>query len=84
MAAAELSKVIEHLRTVLVRQDAARMTDGDLLQRYLQHRDEAAFEAIVRRRGPMVLAVFGFVHSHFRSQAHASVCIAALNSCGVS
>ena len=57
MAEAELHKVIQHLRSVLVKQDAARMTDGDLLQRYLQQRDEAAFEALVRRHGPMVLAV---------------------------
>jgi RNA polymerase sigma factor (sigma-70 family) len=57
MAEAELHKVIKHLRNVLVMQDAARMTDGDLLQRYLQRRDEAAFEALVRKHGPMVLAV---------------------------
>ena len=31
--------------------------DGELLARFLAARDEAAFEALVRRHGPMVLAV---------------------------
>src|SRR5438034_5331311 len=33
------------------------LTDGELLERYVQSRDEVAFEALVRRHGPMVLAV---------------------------
>jgi RNA polymerase sigma factor (sigma-70 family) len=32
-------------------------TDGQLLRQYFAHRDEAAFAALVRRHGPMVLAV---------------------------
>src|SRR5687768_2285102 len=32
-------------------------TDGELLTRFLARRDEAAFEVLVRRHGPMVLAV---------------------------
>ena len=31
--------------------------EGQLLQRFVVHRDEAAFEAIVRSHGPMVLGV---------------------------
>jgi len=57
MATAELNKVIGHLRNVLRKQDAAELADGDLLKRYLQQRDETAFEALVRRHGPMVLDV---------------------------
>jgi RNA polymerase sigma factor (sigma-70 family) len=57
MAAAELNKAVEHLRSVLVEQDAAGVTDGDLLTRYVRHQDAAAFAALVRRHGPMVLAV---------------------------
>lgn len=32
-------------------------SDADLLDRYVRHRDETAFEAVVRRHGPMVFAV---------------------------
>src|SRR5262245_42576755 len=31
--------------------------DADLLDRFVRHRDEAAFAAIVRRHGPMVFGV---------------------------
>jgi RNA polymerase sigma factor (sigma-70 family) len=33
------------------------MTDGQLLERFIAQRDDAAFEALVRRHGPMVLGV---------------------------
>jgi RNA polymerase sigma-70 factor (ECF subfamily) len=33
------------------------LTDGQLLERYVSRRDEAVFEAIVRRHGPMVWGV---------------------------
>jgi RNA polymerase sigma factor (sigma-70 family) len=32
-------------------------TDGNLLDLYIRHKDEAAFESLVRRHGPMVLGV---------------------------
>jgi RNA polymerase sigma factor (sigma-70 family) len=35
----------------------AGLTDGQLLARFTAHRDEAAFAALVRRHGPMVLGV---------------------------
>jgi RNA polymerase sigma factor (sigma-70 family) len=45
--------LIQHIRrSVLVREG-----DGPLLDRYICTRDEAAFEALVRRHGPMVLGV---------------------------
>src|SRR5436305_1201857 len=34
----------------------AGLSDGQLLDRFLARRDEAAFEALVERHGPMVLA----------------------------
>src|ERR687883_243723 len=36
---------------------AARLSDAHLLERYLPRRDEHAFEALVRRHGPMVFGV---------------------------
>src|ERR1043166_6849230 len=38
-------------------QDAAARTDGQLLEESLSRRDEAAFAVLVKRHGPMVLAV---------------------------
>jgi RNA polymerase sigma factor (sigma-70 family) len=57
MATGQLNKVIDHLRSVLVKQEAAGITDADLVKRYVQQRDEAAFELLLRRHGPMVLGV---------------------------
>src|SRR5437660_11292097 len=34
-----------------------RRTDGQLLERFVKEREEAAFEALVRSHGPMVIAV---------------------------
>jgi RNA polymerase sigma-70 factor (ECF subfamily) len=38
-------------------QAGADLTDGELLERFIARRDEAAFETLVRRHGPMVLGV---------------------------
>ena len=55
--AAELNRVVEHVRSVLVKQGTDAMTDGDLVKRYREQRDDVAFEALVRRHGPMVMGV---------------------------
>jgi RNA polymerase sigma factor (sigma-70 family) len=57
MPISKLNRVIHHVRTALAGQDGAQRLDGDLLERYVCQRDEAAFEALVRRHGPMVLGV---------------------------
>jgi RNA polymerase sigma factor (sigma-70 family) len=57
MAVGQWNKVFQDVRTALERQDAAGTVDADLLTRFVQQRDEAAFEALVRRHGPMVLGV---------------------------
>src|SRR5947209_11338227 len=48
----------------LVASVGAAATDRDLLQRYLERRDEAAFAALVGRHGPMVLGVCQAVLRH--------------------
>src|SRR5437870_3754499 len=57
MATAQIDTVIRHLRRAVLRQDAAGRTDGQLLASFIDQKDEAAFEALVRRHGPMVLGV---------------------------
>jgi RNA polymerase sigma factor (sigma-70 family) len=48
---------IAHFVRALRTQDCADQTDGQLLSQFLSRRDEAAFVALVRRHGPMVLGV---------------------------
>src|SRR5262249_27159382 len=57
MATSPLQRVVDHWRLVALRQAASAVPDKDLLDSYLQTRDEAAFETLVRRHGPMVLGV---------------------------
>src|SRR5215469_92375 len=54
---AQISEVVRHLRRVVLRQDEAALSDAQLLARFLEQRDEAAFAALVRRHGPMVWGV---------------------------
>ena len=54
--AAALGAVIRNLRRSLDRA-AACAPDGELLEAFVLRRDEAAFEALLRRHGPMVLGV---------------------------
>ena len=56
MAASQANRVIEQLRKAL-QAGGAGVSDGQLLACFVGHRDEAAFEALVRRHGPMVLGV---------------------------
>jgi RNA polymerase sigma factor (sigma-70 family) len=55
--ASQMSSVLRHLRSCLLARDAGGLTDGQLLECFLTRREEAAFEALVRRHGPMVLGV---------------------------
>src|SRR5215470_17801565 len=45
------------LRRAFLVSGGAGLTDGELLGRFVSARDEAAFEALVHRHGPMVLGV---------------------------
>src|SRR4051812_8238936 len=48
---------IQNLRRAALGPDGAGLTDGQLLTLFISERDEGAFEALVRRHGPMVLGV---------------------------
>ncbi len=57
MATSHKSDVIQHLRRTLFLREAAGMTDSQLLEDYLDRRDQAALSALVRRHAPMVWGV---------------------------
>lgn len=48
--------LLQHIRR-LAGDPPGAPSDGELLRRYLERRDESAFAALVRRHGPMVFAV---------------------------
>ncbi len=54
--ATNVSKVLRHLHHLLA-PPGGELTDGELLAQFVATRDEAAFAALVRRHGPMVLSV---------------------------
>jgi RNA polymerase sigma factor (sigma-70 family) len=49
--------VLRHIRGLIAAGPAGQTSDGDLLERFATRREEAAFAALVRRHGPMVLGV---------------------------
>ena len=56
MATGHTNRVLTHLhRAVLLHERG--LTDAQLLERFLARREEVAFEAMLRRHGPMVLGV---------------------------
>jgi RNA polymerase sigma factor (sigma-70 family) len=57
MPQATLTDVLRHLRRIWEAQEARGQPDGDLLERFLTHNDQAAFSALVHRHGPVVLGV---------------------------
>jgi RNA polymerase sigma factor (sigma-70 family) len=57
MATPALGTAVHNLRRAVRRQEQAGLTDGDLLECFIALRDEGAFEALLRRHGPMVLGV---------------------------
>jgi RNA polymerase sigma factor (sigma-70 family) len=57
MADGQSNAAICYVRRVAYLLERDRMADGQLLDRFLSQRDEAAFEVLMRRHGPMVLGV---------------------------
>lgn len=57
MATSQLGAVVQQVRRAFLVRDGATLTDVQLLECFVAHRDEAAFAAMVRRHGPMVWSV---------------------------
>jgi RNA polymerase sigma factor (sigma-70 family) len=53
----QLEPVLRHIRKLVGAPEGSAVTDRQLLRCFAARRDEAAFEALVRRHGPLVLAV---------------------------
>src|SRR6516162_9262434 len=52
-----MREVIRHLRRAALLQKGDGPSDGQLLESFVSHREETAFEVLLRRHGPMVLGV---------------------------
>jgi RNA polymerase sigma factor (sigma-70 family) len=53
----QLTSALAHLRCVVTRRCDGGLDDADLLHRFAAKRDEAAFEVLIWRHGPMVFGV---------------------------
>jgi RNA polymerase sigma factor (sigma-70 family) len=66
MATAQLGAVLRHIRGLAADPKVGEPSDGALLRAFLGRNDQSAFEALLRRHGPMVLRVcrrtLGHVH----------------------
>jgi RNA polymerase sigma factor (sigma-70 family) len=63
MANGQLNLVLRHIRK-MVGDVAIEGTDRELLERFAAHHEEAIFEALMQRHGPMVLGVVQRVLGH--------------------
>lgn len=57
MANSQMSNLTRQLRRAVLLKDGAGLTDGQLLGCFIEHQEEAAFAALLRRHGPMVWGV---------------------------
>jgi DNA-directed RNA polymerase specialized sigma24 family protein len=57
MVPTHLTSVLRHVRGLAGGPELAGASDGELLGRFCASRDDAAFAVLLRRHGPMVLAV---------------------------
>jgi RNA polymerase sigma factor (sigma-70 family) len=64
MASFPVTRAFERIRRLAQAGADADQTDRQLLERFVLHRDEAAFALLVRRHGPMVLGVCRRVLRH--------------------
>jgi RNA polymerase sigma factor (sigma-70 family) len=66
MAGAKLDTVSQYIRRLVVKAAYRDMDDSKLLQRFIAHRDDAAFSTLVCRHGPMVWQVCKNVLHHIQ------------------
>jgi RNA polymerase sigma factor (sigma-70 family) len=64
MAKGQLSHVLRYIRSAVHRPAARDLTDRSLLERFAAKQDDAAFEMLVQRHGPMVQGVCRRVLGH--------------------
>jgi RNA polymerase sigma factor (sigma-70 family) len=57
MATGQLHGVLRNLRRIARWRDSDRLSDAELLDCFISHNDESAFEGLLRRHGPMVFGV---------------------------
>src|SRR5262245_39126036 len=57
MATTPINRVIDQFHDVILTEEHRGLSDQQLLDRFVTRRDEAAFTALVRRHGPMVLGI---------------------------
>jgi RNA polymerase sigma factor (sigma-70 family) len=57
MATARTGVLLGYIRKLVAPNNPAELSDRELLRRFAQQRDEAAFAAVMQRHGPMVLGV---------------------------
>ena len=56
MASRQATAVLGHIRKLVAVQNAKQLSDRELLRRFVDAHDEAAFAALMHRHGPMVLS----------------------------
>jgi len=54
MPTSQINTLVHHLRRAVLLPDGAGLSDEQLLDSFIARKDDAAFEAIVGRQGPMV------------------------------
>ena len=57
MATSQINKVLQHLRSALLLPPGVEPTDEQLLECFVERREPAALEALLRRHGPMAWGV---------------------------
>src|SRR2546421_12718916 len=57
MPTGQPESALHHVRRAALLSGGTGLTDGQLLGRFLEQHSEAAFEALLRRHGPMVRAL---------------------------